>query len=132
MRRMADQEKKLLLAYRDELHVAYRHGRCAARSGVDQRHLAEDIVVGKRFEHAIAQANLDLPALDDEQLLGIVPFPENDVASLKFAYRTPAPANIRKSIGSSAISVPLIAAVMSSLNDSAGSIDRQCAKIHAF
>jgi hypothetical protein len=87
VRRMADEEKKLLLAHRDKLRVADRDGSCAAWSGIDQRHLTEDGIVGQSFEHAIAEADLDLAVLNDEQLIGIVALAEDDIARLKFAHR---------------------------------------------
>jgi hypothetical protein len=42
---------------------------------------------GTSFEHAIAEADLDLAVLNDEQLLGIVTLTEDDIARLKFAHR---------------------------------------------
>ena len=82
-------KQKLLLAHRNKLHVADRDGHCAARSGVDQRHLAEDGVVRQCLEHAIAEADLDTAALNDEQPLGIVTLTEDDVARLKFTHWYP-------------------------------------------
>jgi len=79
----------------------------AARSGVDQRHLAEDVVVGQRFEHEISEPNFDLPVLNGEYFHGIVAVTEDDIAGLEFANRNArAPANIRKSIGASVIWLP--------------------------
>jgi hypothetical protein len=57
-------KRKVFLTHGNKLHVGYRHGRRAARSRV--RHLAEDVVVGQRFEHAIPEPNFDLPVLNDE------------------------------------------------------------------
>jgi hypothetical protein len=99
---MADEEKKLLLAHRDKLRVADRDGSCAAWSGIDQRHLTEDGIVGQSFEHAIADADLDLAVLNDEQLIGI-PWRKMTSPALNSRTGTPAPANIRKSIGASVI-----------------------------
>jgi hypothetical protein len=56
----------------------------------------EDGVVGQRLEHAIAEADLDLAVLNDEQLLGIVTLTEDDVARLEFAHRHPGPSQYPK------------------------------------
>jgi hypothetical protein len=70
-----------------ELHIACRHRSRAARRGVDQRHLAEDIVVGQRAEQAIAEADVDLAALNDKELRRCIAFLENHFAGLVFAHR---------------------------------------------
>jgi hypothetical protein len=91
MRRAADQKQKLLLGDRDELHVARRNRGGAARRRIDQRHLAENVVVGQRAEQPIAEADVDLAALNDEKLRRRIAQLENDLAGLEFAQRRAGP-----------------------------------------
>src|SRR5580700_7959794 len=86
MRRAADQEQKLFLADRDEFYVGGRNRGGAARRGIDQRHLAEDIEVGQRAEQPIAEADVDLAALDDEELRRAIALLEDNLAGLEFAH----------------------------------------------
>src|SRR6516165_7610355 len=83
--RVTDQKQKLLFADRNELGVAGGNCRGAARRAIDQGHFSEDAVLRQRLEHAIAQTNFDLTALNNEQFMRRVTLPEDDVASLEVA-----------------------------------------------
>jgi hypothetical protein len=86
--RAAHQKQKLLLANGDELHVGGRDRGGAARRGVDQRHLAENVVVGQHAEQPVAEPDVDVTALDDKEFRRRIAFLENDLTSLEFAQRS--------------------------------------------
>jgi hypothetical protein len=71
----------LFLAHRHDDRIGCRDHRGAARTAVDQRHLAEDAQLRQRVEQAIAEPNFDFAALDDEQFLRRIALTENDVTS---------------------------------------------------
>jgi hypothetical protein len=118
-------------ATRDKRHVADRHGRCAARSGVDQRHLAKNGVIGQRFEHAIAEKDLDPAVLNDEQLLGIVALMEDDITGLEFAHRHACASQYSKIDRRVVTAKPFVGSVTPLNLTARNKLGRQFAKSHA-
>jgi hypothetical protein len=58
-----------------------------ARRGIDQRHLAEDVMVGQRAKQPIAETDIDLAALNDKELRRRIALLEDDLAGFEFAGR---------------------------------------------
>ena len=111
IRRVADHHQKLLLGDRNERHVGCRHRGGAARAVIDQRHLAENAELRQGVEQAVAEADLDVAALDDEQFLAGSPSRKMTSPALKVRTGAPAPAKMPKSTGLSAhIAVPCLIA----------------------
>ncbi len=106
MGRPADQEQKLFLADGNELDVGRRDRGGAARRVIDQRHLAEYAAFRQGIEQAVAEADFDGSALDDEQLLGLVALLEDDVAGFVGADRGASAGQQTEINGLSAIAIP--------------------------
>ena len=80
IRGLAHKKKELLFRDGHELDVGDRHGSRAPWLAVDQRHFAEDIV-GREIGHRpVADLDADVTALDDEKLVGLLAFAEDDAA----------------------------------------------------
>ncbi|GCC47160.1 hypothetical protein chiPu_0031328, partial [Chiloscyllium punctatum] len=74
MRRLADEEEKLLFRDRDELDIRQRRGGRAPRLVVDQCHLAEDRVGREVRDGLVADLDAHIAALDDEELISLFAF----------------------------------------------------------
>jgi hypothetical protein len=80
MRGLAYKKKKLLFGDGNKLHVGDRYRCRAPWLAVDQSHFTKDIVGGKFGHHSVADLNAHVTALDNEKLVGLLSFAENDTA----------------------------------------------------
>src|SRR5208283_373256 len=82
-----DQEEELLFLNRRHGDVGQGDDCGAARTVVDQRHLAENAVLAESFEATIVAPDLDLSAHDDKELVASIAFAEDRVSFREIASR---------------------------------------------
>jgi hypothetical protein len=71
--------------------VALRGASSISAISVDQRDLAEDVLLFERIQAPVAQADLNLTALDDIEFVGRITFLEDGLARLESTWRDSAP-----------------------------------------
>ena len=77
---MAYKKKKLLFRDGNKLNVGDRHGSRAPWLAVNQRHFTKNIVSRKIGHGSVADLNAHVTALDNEKLVCLLAFAENDTA----------------------------------------------------
>src|SRR5688572_3699636 len=77
------QKLKPVLVDGCQLTVRLGHGRCTARSFIDQRHLSQKIIDSNRFNHFVMDDYLHFSFEDYIHLVARVAFLEDGVTSLK-------------------------------------------------
>src|SRR5260370_12714564 len=80
IRGLAYKKKKLLFRDGNKLNVGDRHGSRAPWLAVNQRHFTKNIVSRKIGNGSVADLNAHVTALDNEKLVSLLAFAENDTA----------------------------------------------------
>jgi hypothetical protein len=80
IRGLAYKKKKLLFRDGNKLNVGDRHGRRAPWLAVNQSHFTKNIVNRKIGHRSVADLNANITALDNEKIVSLLAFAENNTA----------------------------------------------------